>query len=275
MNAISFSLFGFDTSYENCLNFKSYLRGAEINIRMAELLYGDDWRVHITLDEQTFFSPYKEYFQYHLTNGKIDYRVIPREELCKMMLRRVEPIFSGKYDRVACRDTDSLITYKEVQATKYWIEAGKVAHAMTDSVSHNIALLGGLVSFMSKQFCMRMGVNNFDEMVTLRGNIDYNRKGADQDFLNSVVYPKVADSITQHYLLGMPQTFMGDCHNHVQNMDIGLPEEFKETNSFGFHLGASGFQTDATVKFLQQHGKHNAYYDEIEKKFKEVFYWHL
>lgn len=275
MNAISFALFGYDTSYENCLSFKSYLRGAEINIRMTELLYGKDWKVHFTLDEQTFFSPYKEFFNEHKTNGKIDFDVIPREALCKMMLRRVAPVFSGKYDRVACRDTDSLITYKEVQATAHWIKKGRIAHAMTDSISHNIPMMGGLISFMSKEFIQAMGVHNFESMVEMKGGIDYNKKGADQDFINAVIYPRVAHSITQHYLLGMRQTFMGDCHHEIHDIDIGLPQEFKETNSLGWHLGAAGFQTDQTILLLNKHGKDNNYYNEIESRYPEVFYWQL
>lgn len=275
MNCISYSLFGYGTSYENCLSFKSYLRDFGINIRMIEILYGKDWKVHVTIDEQTYYSPYKEFFNQHRSGGKIDFDVVERQALCHMMLYRMAPLFSGKYDRVNCRDTDSLVTYKEVQANAYWVAKGRIAHAMTDSISHTIPLMGGLISFTSKGLQQAIGCSTFGQMLALKEGIDYNRKGADQEFLNAVIYPKVADSITQHYLLGMRQTFMGDCHNFIQEMDIGLDESFRETNSFGWHLGASGYQVDATVKFLKQHGLNNKYYDEIEKQFPDLFYWWL
>jgi hypothetical protein len=90
--------------------------------------------------------------------------------------------------------------------------------------------------------------------------------------------PKVADSITEHFVLGHPQTFRGDCHNFIHDIDlkeIGVPDELKETNGYGFHIGASGFQTDAVIKFLQKHGKDNEYWEGIEKQYPSIFYWTL
>ena len=182
------------------------------------------------------------------------------------------------YDRVICRDTDSLLSYRERQAVAYWERAPKMAHAITDSISHTITLMGGMIGFQSGPFRDRMEVNSFDDLLSLSQGIDFNRKGADQDFLNRYVLPKVADSITEHFVLGHPQTFRGDCHNFIHDIDlkeIGVPDELKETNGYGFHIGAAGFQTDAVVKFLQKHGKDNEYWEGIEKQYPEVFYWML
>jgi hypothetical protein len=202
-----------------------------------------------------------------------------------MMLWRLYPAFlldsNGeqlKYDRIICRDTDSLLSYRERQAVAYWEGGPKMAHAITDSVSHSITLMGGMIGFMSGPFRDRMGVTSFDELLSLSQGIDFSRKGADQDFLNRYVLPKVADSITEHFVLGHPQTFRGDCHNFIHDIDLkekGVPDELKETNGYGFHIGAAGFQTDAVVKFLQKHGKDNEYWEGIEKQYPELFYWWL
>lgn len=282
MNAISYSLFGYNQQHENCYDFRAYLRGLHLNIRIAKLLF-PDWRIAVNIDQPTTESPYVNYF-YDLDKLRnIDLYVMPSAELCRMMLYRLYPTFltdgdGMKYDRIICRDTDSLLSYRERQAVEYWQRGPKMAHSICDSVSHTIPIMGGMCGFMSGPFRDRMGVNSFDELLSLSQGIDFNRKGADQDFLNRYVLPKVADSITEHFVLGHPQTFRGDCHNFIHNIDlkeIGVPDELKETNGYGFHIGASGFQTDAVVKFLQVHGKDNEYWEGLEKQYPSIFYWHL
>jgi hypothetical protein len=282
MNAISYSIFGENEQYENCYQYKSYLRSLHINIRVAELLY-PGWRVVVTIENPTAESAYFKYFHDLQHAGKIDMYYMQKADLCRMMLYRLYPIFvtvagHNIYDRVICRDTDSLLSYRERQAVAYWERGPKMAHAITDSISHTITLMGGMIGFQSGPFRSRMGVNSFDELLSLSQGIDFNNKGADQDFLNRYVLPKVADSITEHFVLGHPQTFRGDCHNFIHDIDlkeIGVPDELKETNGYGFHIGAAGMQTDAVVKFLQKHGKDNEYWEGIEKQYPEIFYWWL
>jgi hypothetical protein len=200
-----------------------------------------------------------------------------------MMLYRLYPIFFNDgpkptFDRVICRDTDSLLSYRERQAVAYWEQGPKMAHAITDSISHSITLMGGMIGFQSGPFRDRMGVKSFDDLMALSQGIDYNQKGADQDFLNRYVLPKVHDSITEHFVLGHPQTFRGDCHNFIHDIDLkqfGIGDEWKETNGYGYHIGGSGFQTDSVVNFLKKYGKDNEYWDSIEQQYPEVFYWKL
>ncbi|MFO7257957.1 MAG: hypothetical protein DIU61_009690 [Bacteroidota bacterium] len=282
MNAISYSLFGYGTQHDQSLNFKSYLRGLHLNIRVAELLY-PGWKVCVMADESVCTSPYGHYLLHLNNTGKIDLIKTPTAELCRMMLYRLYPLFiiaDGKlqYERVLCRDADSLLSYRERQAVEYWIQGSKMAHAMTDSVSHNIPLMGGMIGFCSGPFRERMGVRSFDDLMKLSSGIDYNCKGADQDFLNRYILPKVADSITEHFVLGHPQTFRGDCHNFIHDIDlneIGVPEACKDLNGFGYHIGAAGFQTDHVVRWLQHWGKDNAYWADIEKQYSDIFYWWL
>lgn len=282
MNCISYSLFGYNQQHENCLEFKSYLRGLHLNIRIAELLY-PGWDVYVAIDKSVLQSPYFNYIEKLREDGKIKNGIFQTSTLCQMMLLRLYPAFvmNGphlRYDRIISRDTDSLLSYRERQAVCYWERGTKMAHALADSISHSVTLMGGMCSFRSGPFRERMGVKSFDDLMALSQGIDFNNKGADQDFLNRYVLPKVADSITEHFVLGHPQTFRGDCHNFIHDIDlkeIGVPDELKETNGYGFHIGASGFQTDAAVKFLQKHGKDNEYWEGIEKQYPEIFYWQL
>lgn len=282
MNAIAYSLFGYNQQHENCYEFRSYLRGLHLNMRVAELLY-PGWEVQVVTDSPTANSIYGDYLDKLTDTKKIGLTIFESKPLCEMMLWRLLPIFQmrgihPKYDRVVCRDTDSLLSYRERQAVEYWSRGPKMAHAITDSVSHNITLMGGMIGFASSAFKERMGVSSFDQLLSISQGIDFNRKGSDQDFLNRYVLPKVADSITEHFVLGHPQTFRGDCHNFIHDIDlkeIGIPDDLKETNGYGFHIGASGFQTDAVVKFLQVHGKNNDYWNAIEKQYPETFYWQL
>lgn len=281
-SAISYSLFGYNQQHDGCYEFRSYLRSFHLNVRIAQLLY-PDWIVFLSTDENTFSSPYGQYITKLFADKMIDVYVKENAELCKMMLWRLCPVFALKgeklkYDRVICRDTDSLLSYRERQAVLYWERGPKMAHAITDSVSHTITLMGGMIGFQSGPFRERMSVKSFDDLLALSQGIDFSRKGADQDFLNRYVLPKVADSITEHFVLGHPQTFRGDCHNFIHDIDlkeVGVPDELKETNGYGFHVGAAGFQTDAVVKFLQKYGKDNEYWEALEKQYKEIFYWWL
>lgn len=284
MNAISYSLFGYNQQHENCYDFRAYLRGLHLNIRVAQLLY-PGWEVCVMADESVLHSPYNQLLSTLNNDGKIKLNTVSHAELCTMMLYRLCPLFYNKlngtpyYDRVLCRDTDSLLSYRERQAVEYWQRSPKMAHAITDSVSHSVTLMGGMIGFCSGPFRDRTGANNLGQLLLpAAGGIDFTRKGADQDFLNRYVLPKVADSITEHFVLGHPQTFRGDCHNFIHDIDlkeIGVPDELKETNGYGFHVGASGFQTDAVVKFLEKYGKDNGYWEALEKQYPSTFYWQL
>lgn len=274
--AISFSLFGYgDTKHPDCFQFQSYLVGLSHNIKMRDLLF-PDWTIYLVVDDQTYEGEYKGYFDYLNQKDNFHVEVTNKEALCMMMIKRVMPIFDERFDRVICRDTDSLLSYKERQAVQYWISTGRVAHAITDSVSHNITFLGGMCGFQSKELRDMMNLKSFGELKNLGNRIDWARKGADQEFLNKVVLPVVHTSIVEHYLDGMPQSFRGECYRHVQDMPLpDVPIELKESNYLIEHIGQSGVIVAPVLKFFDkyQSREQKAYYDEIENEFKDVFYW--
>lgn len=249
---------------------------------MYKILY-PTWRLHLTLDEQTYDSPYKEFFDQHCHNGMMDVLILPREPLCKMMLFRMHPLFIKdedgvqKYDRVICRDIDSLPTYRERQAVEYWISTGRIAHAITDSISHNIPLMGGMVGFQSKELRKILHSETFDEMMELGNNIPLEDKGSDQTFLNKIILPLVTKSVTEHYILGLPQSFRGDCFNFIQDIPVSdIPPALRETNILVNHIGQAGFILEPVLRFLKEHERDidNEYFEEVEKRFTDVYYWH-
>lgn len=269
MNIISYALFGYNQKNEG-FDFNTYLRGFMINVRLARLIY-PDFQIRLHLDKNTY-TAFKSLFD----SLPIQLEILNEEPLCKAMLWRMKPLFDENVEVVLCRDLDSPITYREAQAVKYWMNKDKAAHAITDSVSHDVPMLGGMIGFKRRYFKDYTGFSSWDEMVNGSG-LDYSKKGTDQTMLTNKVYPCFAkhgrDSITQHYVLGMPNSFLSDCHNKIQDMELSIPYDYKESNDICGHIGAAGYYEGALLKFLHKHvDKFNDLRD-AESAFSDIFFW--
>jgi hypothetical protein len=273
MKAISYSLFGYNAEkHKDCFDFNSYLRGLALNIRMARLVY-PEWEIVLHVDESTN-NGLKELFE------RLPIKVVVCENapLTKAMLWRLKPCFDHNYSHVICRDLDSPLTYREAQAVQFWINTEtKAAHAITDSISHTIPMLGGMIGFVPAWFGMKLNSSSWEELVS-RGVYDWSVKGNDQTFLNNTVYPIFAkhgsDSIIQHYVLGMPNTFLNGYHNHIQNIEIpNVPQELNESNDVCGHIGAAGWYETAMFKFLRKYEDRFQDLAKVEKEYKSIFYW--
>jgi len=271
--AISYSLFGYERGRaDNCFDFNSYLRGLMINIRMARLIY-PGWDIILHTDGNTY-EAWKHLFDKLPIKVDVHKNDVP---LTLAMLWRLIPCFNIDYTHVICRDLDSPLTYRERQAVEYWINRDKTAHAITDSVSHDTPMLGGMIGFRPQYFTQKMGVKSWGELIRLKSGYDWSKKGADQHFLRDVVYPKFAkhgvDSITQHYVLGMPNSFLMDCHNEIQDMELDIPVALKQSNDVCGHIGAAGWYETALFKFLRDYWNEFSDLLEIEKEYSSIFYW--
>ena len=271
--AISYSLFGFDRErHESCFDFNSYLRSLMINIRMARLIY-PDWDIILQTDQNTY-NGFKPLFDSLPIKLEVHQNNVP---LTLAMLWRLRPCFDLNYTHVICRDLDSPLTYRECQAVEYWINRDKAAHAITDSVSHDVPMLGGMIGFRPQYFRDKVGANTWAELINKRGGYDWTKKGSDQTFLRDVVYPCFAqhgrDSITQHYVLGMSNSFLSDYHNKIQDLELPLPYEYKESNNTCGHIGAAGFYETAMFKFLRKYWNQFDDLLAIEKQYSNIFYW--
>jgi len=283
MKAISYSLFGFERGrQENCFPFESYLRSMHICVRLSRILY-PDWQIVLNIDHASYNSPYKDIFDWHHGKGFIKINKCPNNEmLCKAMLWRLKPIYDyvhpeWTYSHVICRDLDSIPTFREAQMVQEWINENKTMHCITDSISHNIAAMGGLVGFMPGYFNERMGVGTWDEIMEMAKGIDFNKKGSDQDFLNRVIYPRCADSATEHFIKGRVHDLAegNGRHYSVPDIDIGIDPKYKETNLLAGHCGAAGFYEAPTMKFLHYDDPYRDEYLPLETmpQFSSIFYW--
>ena len=290
MKVIAYSLFGYNKEKPaNCFTFDSYLRGLMINVRLARLLY-PDWRVFVYVDQSTYLG-LRTFFDSQTFMSVI---VCSDAPLTKAMLWRMMPAFQSGVELFICRDTDSPLTFRERQAVFQWEQSPKQAHSITDSISHNIPMLGGMVGFKTLHFKERLKVSDWDEMVDKMGG--YEVKGRDQDFLNQYVYPAYAntnDSIMMHYLLGRRNPFIdgymtcncraddGTHHKEGCKLDIDvkdLSNDLKETNNFAGHIGAAGWYEPPMFKFFEQHLDKFRDIREAEQKdttVKEMLSWKI
>lgn len=290
--AISYSLFGYGKEDPaSGFSFKNYLTGLMVNVRFNRVIY-PDWTNVIHTDKETYQSKYQPIFDWLLDKGLIEITICPSgEALTKKMLWRLKPAFEHiwdeeaqgfrgfKYTHVLCRDIDSICTYREAQAVAVWLREGKSIHCITDSISHNIPMMGGMIGVDTAHFAERLNVSNWDQMMDLGGNLNYSIKGMDQTFLNKFVYPKFAvqgeSNCTEHFVLGMVRNLAEENGRHYSIDDIPMPldAKYKETNSCAGHIGAAGFYGPPTCKFLNTIDPYREQYKEIEKKFPNVFYW--
>lgn len=279
--AISYSLFGFDRETpKNCFEFSSYLRGLMVNIRVNRVIY-PHWVNIVHTDKETYASKYKPIFDWLIDNGFIEIVICPSNEaLTKAMLWRLKPIFetqdgAWKYSHIICRDIDSVCTYREAQAVQVWMNESKTIHCITDSISHNIAMMGGMIGVATSTFADRMNCRTWDQLMSLSQGIDYANKGADQTFLNRYVYPKCADSATEHFVLGMIRNLAEGNGRHYSIEDIQIPinAKYKAINDTCGHIGSSGYYENVMTKFLCTMDPYEKDYAEIEKKFPTLFFW--
>lgn len=282
MKAISYSLFGFGKErYPGCFDFNSYFRGSMINLRVNRVLY-PGWINVFNLDSNTYNSPFKKVFDWYVEKGLAIVNICPdNEALTKAMLWRIKPVFFTNADKtwqfthVLCRDIDSVGTYREAQAVQQWIDEDKTIHCITDSVSHNIPLMGGMIGFRPSYLSSRLGVNSYDELIGRSEGIHYATKGADQTFLNRYVYPRCAESSTEHFVLGMPHNLAegNGRHYSIPDINIRVDEKFKFLNTVCGHIGSSGWYEPPMLKFLNEIDPYKQEYAEIEREFAHIFYW--
>lgn len=288
MKAISYSLFGYERGRQhNSFDFASYCRGLHINIRICRLLY-PDWDIVLNIDHATYNSPYKPIFDWHTHKGRLKISLFQdNEPLCKAMLRRVQTVFDydhpeWRYSHVICRDLDSIPTYRELQMVNEWIEEDKAMHCITDSISHTIPMMGGMIGFRPGYVNDLMGLNvnpeaAFDKLLSLAPDINYTFKGSDQDFLNRVMYPKLCKSATEHFIKGRRHDLIegNGRHYRVPEKAILINPGFKEIDLLAGHVGAAGFYEAPTMKFLRDEDPYRKQYEELEAipEFAQIFYW--
>lgn len=287
MKAIAYSIFGYDRILNNSwAEYETYIRGFFVNVRMNRVLY-PNWQTVLNIDAQSY-SPHRKIYDWLQNKGFIVMNICPDDELlCRAMLWRMKTVFAYLhpewiYSHVLCRDTDSVPTYREAQAVKQWIDENKAAHCITDSISHNIPMMGGMIGFKPADLSSRMGVNTWDDLMKLGAGMDFKIKGSDQTFLNKYVYEKVSESATEHFVLGMRHNLHEGDGRHYSIPDgkdgridykIDVDPVYKCTNDCCGHIGSAGFYEPPTIRFLTQVDPYRDEYAQIERQFPKLFFW--
>jgi len=300
--AVSFSLFGYDRGrHENCFSFDSYCRGLHINIRLYRILF-PGWDIVVNVDQATYNSPYRPIFDWHVKKGYLKINLFPNNQpLCLAMLQRLQTVFmfdhpNWRYTHVICRDLDSIPTLRERLMVEEWIDEDRAMHCITDSVSHTIPMMGGMVGFRPGYVNDIMKITDnpqyaWERLIAMAPGIDYRRKGSDQDFMGQVLYPKLCTNATEHFIKGRPHDLIEGAgrHYHVQeegsmiyknvmdSIHTGLIDkgQLEETNRLAGHVGSAGFYESPTMKFLYWDDPYKTDYEELESmpEFAQIFYW--
>lgn len=292
MKAISYSLFGYGKARNpSCFDFSSYLRGLMLCLRFNRLIY-PEWQTILETD-QTTYNANKNIFEPLEKSGVLIIEINrDNAALCEAMLWRLRPIYRTDVTHLLCRDLDSPSVYREAQAVQHWMSHHtKAIHAITDSVSHDIALLGGMIGMNCGDFRHRTSTYLFKDLMDLC-LIDLSVKGSDQTFLNQTIYPffghKGSDSITQHYFKGHGNTFLSDYHTCIcwreavavghkrechLNVELSIPQELEDSNDCVQHIGSAGYNETATMRWINKHKNEFKDLIEIEKQYPNIFYW--
>ena len=270
---ISYALFGYGKEASvDWFEFNTYLRGLMINIRMQQLLM-PDWKIRVYIDRISY-EKFQELFD---ALDMIEIVVESPAELSRASLWRLKPLFDAEVEYMISRDLDSILTYRDAQAVKDWIDSGKCAHAITDSEGHGIPMLAGMIGFWCKYWKDYTNIISWDQIVEYRGN--YSVKGTDQDIINQMIYPMFAnrnkESILQHYVKGMPNTFLNGYRNHIPDVDLGIDTALKSSNSIAGHIGAAGWYETELFKFMNNYHDQFERINKLEKLFPTIFYWNF
>lgn len=283
MKCIAFSIFGYERTKKangTAMDHQNFIQGLVINIRVNRILY-PNWLTVLNIDARSY-SPYRKLYDWLQSKGLILINIQPDDEpLTRAMLWRLRTVVSYNhpdwdYTHVLCRDVDAVPTYREAQAVQQWIQEGTTGHCITDSISHNIPMMGGMIGFKPADFGSRMGLNAekaWGQLMQMGSDIDFSRKGADQDFLCRYIYPRVADSCTEHFVLGMKQTIAEGNGRHYSIPDVEVEHVdpiYKCTNDFAGHIGAAGYYP-ITLNFLKHSDPYREEYESIARQFPNIF----
>jgi hypothetical protein len=183
---ISFSLWG-----ENPM----YWTGALKNIQLAKVFY-PGWVCRFYVDLKSPSALIK-------TISEAD---------CEMILMEPSDEFAGLFwrfyaaedtDVMICRDTDSRLSKREVDAVEQWLDTDNHFHIMRDHPQHTALIMGGM-----------WGCRNLEGIKDLIDQYQYKcLKGTDQLFLAQMIYPQVKNCALIH-----------DSYNHFSDgVDFPTP----------------------------------------------------
>lgn len=116
------------------------------------------------------------------------------------MLDRFKPIDDPDVEILFVRDADSRINARDEWCIREFIQSDKQFHVIRDHPYHTSLIMGGLWGI--KKGCLPSYMKMAD-MARAYASSHQNVRGFDQNFLNNVIYPKVAHVTLFHGMVRM------------------------------------------------------------------------
>jgi len=261
MRVISYSLFN-----SNCQRFEkfAYLRLFYLNCRINNLIFPDPhWTTHLEVEDE-LYNEYKGLFDWLQTYNLLKIHVNFLDPLCKSMLWRMRPIFNQNATHVLCRDADALGSYREAIAVQQWLESGEACLSLHDNQAHG-GLMGGMVGFDTAKFKAYTGYQSWEQMVK---DYDLSKRGSDQHLLNQRILPKIQGDMRQRTTADLPGKYD---KGFVPDVD----QKLWTSNLIPAFIGCAGFNEFECIRFLRANDWQDTKYHEIEKEYRNLFYWWL
>ncbi len=217
------------------------------------------WELRLAVDDSFGTDPWADFcvLAYEADLIRLD-NCGPAETRNLAMLWRLRPLFEEGIDAVIFRDADSIATPRDRRAVDEWLDSGKCAHGINDSISHTIPLMGGMTGFRAERFRELTGLATFEQLVAAaRTAIDWEEPGRDQQFLSGWIWERVFDNSLIHCLKGRTARFGGLIHREVirDGAPAGInPEVLAGGDALLPHLGASGFDFIYAREFYRRCG---------------------
>jgi hypothetical protein len=247
MKVISYSLFGNTNSFE----FPFYLRGVYFNARMNRLLY-PDWHTVLFVSDKIDLE-YSAFFDLLAAKYGLSTETIPSPlaEKGRNMLWRLLPLWDQDTEVLICRDLDSVTTWREASAVKYWLSAPNAMHSISDDVAHSLPMMGGMVGFKVKKVrALYSEYTSFEKLLSVRPKLADH--GSDQMLLMKAFYQKAGDNLLVH-------SFKKANINHLyQTTATEKPVESSvlwESDLTSRMIGSPGVVDFELLRFFQRHDK--------------------
>ena len=171
---ISFSLWG---------NDNKYIQGAIENARMKADNFAD-WTLRYYIN-----SNVPNLIELIQTLQFYGGHIIIRDDIG--YVSRFEAIFDGTCDVVIVRDTDSRLTRRDVGLVDQWMESNSPIHVVRDHPHHRSLMMAGMFGVRCGDVSEMFG----KEFINYKKNVSgfETRRGLDQQFLNTCIFPKIKD----------------------------------------------------------------------------------
>jgi len=109
---------------------------------------------------------------------------------CLSMIWRLKPIWDCDADYVFCRDLDAVATVRERRCCEDFIETGFDIHSISDSVSHDVAIMGGMCGFRSQ--AIRQNRPSWQSLIDADPAFDWHASGGvDQIYMSRYLWHKM------------------------------------------------------------------------------------